>query len=991
LRDARGGAIVGRPEEPGTAPVVPAKVRVPVLAALPRERLEARLGEAFSKRLTLVVAPAGSGKTTLLARFAGTAGAPVAWYRAESWDADEPSFVRHLEAALARVVPGIEGAWRSVEDAARDLEAAGAPGTPVLLVIDDFYYLEDTPAEAAFGRFVEYAPTWVTLVVATRVAPGVNLSRLRVADDLLEVGTDDLRFRAWEVERLFRDVYQDPVPPADLAVLARRTEGWAAGLQLFHLATRGRSAEERRRVLGGPGSSGRLLREYLAQNVMVGLPAELQVFLIDTCVLGRLSGPLCDRVRGAGGSGVLLDELVRRGVFTVPVEDGSDAYRYHEVLRQHLDRMLVEEIGEASARERHGRAGRILEEEGAYAEALRAYSRAEDWDAVRRLLGGEGERLAAVDQDRWIEELPPAIERHDPWVALAAARRARHDGRWAAALAAYAHAESGLGPGRAAEAPRAERLALAAWLDPLAIPPSDSVGVLRTGLVRDPGAAARELSRRGDALAPIAAGLLRLAAGEVVAARRILDAAADDGAAGAVAAAAARLGATVAAVLAGEGCDARRFDRAVEDAERAGAPWLARLGRVLSGRLAEAWEERIPGAGEEPWAAALLDLAAAWHGSRDADDVVSLGESAADGFRRLGSGVLEAWGRSLAALATADAGLPEARDDAIAAEALARASGTPAARLIAHAALAEVDPGHADDHLRLAAAASAETGLVLPAWARARSAPGTAAVDGAPALAATAAAVAAPPTRGSGRVLVRALGGLRLEIDGARVPLDGVKPRPRSLLRLLALHAGAPVHREVIQETLWPDADAVAGGRSLHVALSSLRRHLEDTAGPRGARLIAREGDAYRLAVAAEDVDLGRFDMAVAAGRAARARGESAAAAFGAAIDAYTGDLLPEEGPAEWVAERRDQFRARAIEAAERLAEESLLAGDLPTVVRACRFGLELDRYQDALWRLLIAARERGGEAGAASRDRRDYAQVLEALGIPAEVGAAAG
>ena len=83
--------------------------------------------------------------------------------------------------------------------------------------------------------------------------PGINLSRLRVADELLEVGTDDLRFRAWEVEQLFRDVYHDPVPPADLAVLARRTEGWAAGLQLFHLATRGRSAGG---AAAGPGWPG---------------------------------------------------------------------------------------------------------------------------------------------------------------------------------------------------------------------------------------------------------------------------------------------------------------------------------------------------------------------------------------------------------------------------------------------------------------------------------------------------------------------------------------------------------------------------------------------------------------------------------------------------------------------------------------------------------------------------------------------------------------
>jgi DNA-binding SARP family transcriptional activator len=107
-------------------------------------------------------------------------------------------------------------------------------------------------------------------------------------------------------------------------------------------------------------------------------------------------------------------------------------------------------------------------------------------------------------------------------------------------------------------------------------------------------------------------------------------------------------------------------------------------------------------------------------------------------------------------------------------------------------------------------------------------------------------------------------------------------------------------------------------------------------------------------------------------------------------MDLYPGDLLPEEGPAEWVTERRDAYRARAIEAATGLAEEALLVDDLGAVVRACRFGLALDRYQDGLWRMLITARERGGETGAASRDRREYALVLEALGVPAEVPAVA-
>lgn len=987
--------------------VVPAKVRVPVTDALPRERLEARLGEAFGKRLTLVVAPAGSGKTTLVSRFATTCGAPVAWYRAETWDADEASFVRHLEAALLAAVPDLPGGWATIEDATRALVANGR-SAPVLLVIDDFYALEDTAAEAAFGRLVDWAPAWLTLVLASRVAPGLNLSRLRVSGDLLEIGTDDLRFRAWEVEQLFRDVYNDPVPPADLAVLARRTEGWAAGLQLFHLATHGRSAEERRRVLGGPGSSGRLLREYLAQNVMVGLPAELREFLLDTCVLGRLSGGLCDRLRGTSASGALLDELARRGVFTVPVEDGTDAYRYHEVLRQHLDRVLVEEIGELAARERHATAGRLLEAHGAFPEALRAYCRAEEWEDVRRLLGGEGERLAASEAGAWIEALPPAIERHDPWVALAAARRARNDGRWTAALAAYAHAEAEFGPARAADAPRRERLALAAWADPSAHPPADASGALRSGLVREPAAVARAHRGDGDPSMPVARGLLALVAGDVVGARRVLDEAAEGAETGSVAAAAARLGSAVAVVLAGESSDARAFGRAVEDAERAGFPWLARLGRDVARRLGPGERGRTPTAGgrvagvagiadhddaaSKAWVEALSALASAW-AAPGAEAACDDAEVAADAFRRLGAGVPEAWARSLAALAASRIGAPEAREAALAAESMGRATGTPGVRLIAHEALAGLDGGQGTDHSLMAGAAAAETGLVLPGWARPEGRPMVAvgpanghALDGAPAhpLDAGPASAEAGRHRAGAPVRIRLLGGCVLEVEGRQIVLEGAKPRVRSLFRLLALHAGAPIHREVIQEALWPDADAEAGARSLHVALSALRRHLDDAAAPLDGHLLVREGEAYHLDVGPDDVDLGRFDRAIAAGRAARARGESASVAFLQAIDLYTGDLLPEEGPAEWVSERRDHCRSRAVEAAQGLAEEALLFGDHATVVRACRFGLELDRYQDAFWRMMIQARERAGDAGAASRDRREYALVLEALGVAA-------
>ncbi len=995
MRDGHVPARTARGPDPAPAPlVVPAKIRIPAPEALARARLEARLAEAWRHRLTLVVAPAGSGKTTLVARFAADAPAPVGWYRAETWDADEASFVRHVEAALVGVMPALTGGWTTVEDVAKALESHPAPAAG--LVIDDGHALEGTAAEAALGRLVDYAPPWLAIVVAGRVPPSINLPRLRVSGELLELSQDDLRFRAWEVEQLFRHVYHDPIPPTDLAVLARRTEGWAAGLQLFHLATRGRPVEERRRVLSSAGASGRLLREYLAQNVLAGLPDDLREFLLQTCVLGRLSGPLCDRLLGTSGSGVLLDELARRSVFTVPVEDADDAYRYHSVLRQHLDRMLVEAVGEDEARARHARAGELLEADGALSEALRAYCRAEDWDAVRRLLGGQGEQLAETARSGWMDAVPAAIERHDPWVSLAAARRARNDGRWEVAIEGYQRAEASFGPSRAADAPRRERQAITAWLDPAALPTPDALGVLRAGLVREPGAAAREAVRLDDRLTPLARGLLSLAAGEVVTARRLLQTSLDDGDAGPVALAAARLAVAVAACLSGEPWDARSADRAIEEAERAGSPWLARLGRALAVRMGGSVVAPIDGdaatsgveAGTDPWGPSLTRLADAWMRVGEPEGRLVAAEAAATEFRRLGSGVLEAWSRGLVALASASLGSPDARDVALLAESAGRAAGTQAPRLLAYAALAEVDGGRGDEYALMAEAVAADTGLALPTERQA-SMPGEATpIVGAMADSTRDTAPRAPAPTGpsAARVRIRTLGGFALEIDDRRIPLDGAKPRVRALLRLLAVHGGAPVHREVLQEALWPEADAAAGARSLHVALSALRRWLDEEAAPIGSELVARDGDAYRLAISPDVVDVGRFEAALADARTLRARGDLAGTALALAVQLYGGDLLPEDGPAEWAVSRRDHYREAAVEAAQGLAETAMLAGDHATAIRACRFGLEIDRYQDALWRILIDARERAGDAGAASRDRREYAAVLEGLGVPVAV-----
>ncbi len=978
------------PDRPGPARgVVAGKLRVPHQDTLARERLHALLDNIWRQRLALVIAPAGSGKTSLLAGFARGAGVPVAWYRAESWDGHEATLVHHLEQALTAALPGLAAGWETIEDAAGALDARA--GGPTLLVIDDLHNLEGSQAEAALERLIEYAPPWLAFLVGSRVQPGFNLSRWRVSGSLLEIGADDLRFRSWEVERLFRDFYGAQIPPQELATLARRTEGWAAGLQLFHLATRGKSPEERRQLLAAAGRSTRLTREYLASNVVGALDPEVREFLLDTCAMGRrLNAPLCDQLRNSTGSRAILDDLERRGVFTVRLDDDDASYRYHEVLRGYLDWLLIDTLGHDAHRERYRRAGEILEGAGWAAEALDAYCRAEDWAAVQRLLGRDGERLVGA-QGPWLEHLPPAIVRRDPWLILATARWARAEGRWSHAVDAYLRAEVAFGRSPFAEVCRAERLAIAAWLQ-ASPPPSlrDWSGLLRAAVTRDPAAAGRDAATLPSAAERgLVRGLTALLGGQVREARReLLDAAERPGLSPALAAAA-RLGGGVAALLAGDVAGVTILERAIQEAEAANAPWLAMLARAMQTiGLGDVTVpvQMDPDEGQDPWGEGL-SLLALGLGAATPEDRRHAAEAAERGFRRLGAGALEAWARGLGAVALADAGSPDAREAGSAAEAVARSSGTPGLRLFGFLAMARSDAEHGAAFESLASAISDETGLSGPATVRALAQPGRSTP---PTSGLTRASRGAPSAEPLPSVEVRCLGAFSLSLHGVKVDMAAIKPRSRSLLRYLALHAGATVHREVIAEALWPDTDAATASRSLQVGISTLRGLLEPEAGRGGAQLVVRTGEGYRLVLPKDAfVDVAAFEAAVVDGRTRRTAGDlsAAAAAFGRAIDLYSGDLLAEDGPAEWVVERREALRTRAAEAAAQLADVYLLRDDTDAAAQACRAGLAIDRYHDPLWRLLIESRDRAGDTGAAGKARHEYESVLATLGVVGGTG----
>ena len=219
---------------------------------------------------------------------------------------------------------------------------------------------------------------------------------------------------------------------------------------------------------------------------------------------------------------------------------------------------------------------------------------------------------------------------------------------------------------------------------------------------------------------------------------------------------------------------------------------------------------------------------------------------------------------------------------------------------------------------------------------------------------------------------------------GRPVDLTGAKPRVRSLLRLLALHAGRPVHRDVIAAALWPEADSDTGRRNLQVAISALRRALEVAADPAPGVPVLRDGDAYRLGLPEDAVDLEVLRRRLAEGHALRRAGDvdGAVTALGRGLGATALELLPEEGPAEWLIDPRDHHAADLVEAALALATLHAERSEPVAAAAACERGLRADRYADPLWALLLDIHRRSGNEAAAARTQHRYADTLRDLGV---------
>jgi LuxR family maltose regulon positive regulatory protein len=414
---------------------------------VPRPRLTEALSDGLAQGLVLVCAPAGFGKTALLAEWIRGRRCPVAWLCLDAGDSDPARFWRYTLAALDRARPGLAGRVgpllgppppRSFEGLVTALinELATEPGADeVVLVLDDYHLIDSEPVHASVALLLEYLPPVLRLVLISRADPPLPLARLRGRGQLAELRSAELRFTGQEAAALLAETAGPGLPEAAVAALVARTEGWAAGLQLAGLSLRGQP--DAAGFVATFSGSHRFVLDYLTDEVLAGQPEPVREFLLETSVLDRLSGELCDAVTGRAGSQALLEQIERAGLFLVPLDEVRGWWRYHHLFADLLRARLQAEQP-SRVPELHRAAAAWCGEHDLADDAVRHALAAGDAAWAARLTERYFDALyyrwgEAATLRRWLSALPPETLRSRPRLCVAQAVSAIVGGRVEAA------------------------------------------------------------------------------------------------------------------------------------------------------------------------------------------------------------------------------------------------------------------------------------------------------------------------------------------------------------------------------------------------------------------------------------------------------------------------------------------------------------------------------------------------------------------------------
>lgn len=404
--------------------LIPSKLSRPVRLenTVVRDRLLVKLSTAANYRLALITSPAGYGKTTLVSQWAAGKN-ELGWYSLDEGDNQQERFASYLITAVQQATGGhcVSSEVMTQKRQYSSLSSLFAQlfielaewHRPLFLVIDDYHLISNPVIHEAMRFFLRHQPENLTLVVLSRNLPQLGIANLRVRDQLLEIGSQQLAFTHQETKQFFDCRLTTPIEPADSSRLCDDVAGWATALQLIALSARQSNtpAHHSARRLSGINASH--LSDYLVDEVLDNVDADTRNFLLRSSILRSMNDALIVRVTGEENGQMRLEETERQGLFLQRMDDSGEWFCFHPLfgsfLRQRCQWELAAELPDI-----HRAAAESWMAQGFPSEAIHHALAAGDANMLRDILLHHAWALFNHSELTLLEESLKAL----PWESL---------------------------------------------------------------------------------------------------------------------------------------------------------------------------------------------------------------------------------------------------------------------------------------------------------------------------------------------------------------------------------------------------------------------------------------------------------------------------------------------------------------------------------------------------------------------------------------------
>ena len=412
--------VVATPTPP--TPATKYRPPVPTRSLVSRNRLIDLLRAGGRRRVVLIHAPSGFGKSTLAAQWREELvrdGVAVAWLTIDDDDNNVVWFLAHLLESLRRVRPALAASLGQVLEEHGDhagryvlttlIDEIHDDDDRIALVIDDWHRVSDPATTAALGFLLEHGCHHMQIIVTSWSRAGLPVSRLRIQDELVEIGCESRCFNDSEARSFLNDVGGLQLSGSDVDALTASTDGWAAALQLAALSLRG--GGDANSLIGRLSGASDVVGEFLAENVVDTLEPELREFLLATSITERTCGGLASVLAGVTRGQVMLEEVERRGLFLQRVDDAPGWYRYHQMFAEFLRGRLTHDRPD-HLEELHRIASAWFADHGYLNEAV---DHALAYDPIRAVDLVEQDETNLLEQSKMttllgiVQKLPPQI------------------------------------------------------------------------------------------------------------------------------------------------------------------------------------------------------------------------------------------------------------------------------------------------------------------------------------------------------------------------------------------------------------------------------------------------------------------------------------------------------------------------------------------------------------------------------------------------------